>query len=58
MSTIDLEPAGSAADQPQAGEPERLRGRRIEIGSDVNPPGFDDELIGLGRSVAKRSSSR
>ncbi len=43
--TINLE--RRLPDQPQAA-PERLQGVRIEIGSDVNPPGFDDELVGLG----------
>ena len=42
--TIDLE--RRLPDQPGAA-PEQLPGVRVEIGSDANPPGFDDELIGL-----------
>ncbi len=42
--TIDLE--RRLPDQPGAA-PEHLQGVRVEIGSDVNPPGFDDELVGL-----------
>ena len=42
--TIDLE--RRLPDQPGAA-PEHLQGVRVEIGSDANPPGFDDELVGL-----------
>ena len=42
--TIDLE--RRLADQPLAA-PEHLKDVRVEIGSDANPPGFDDELVGL-----------
>jgi trigger factor len=48
--TINLE--RRLPDQPQAA-PERLQGVRIEIGSDVNPPGFDDELVGLGPGATR-----
>ena len=43
--TIDLE--RRLVDQPGSGAPERLESVRVEIGSEANPPGFDDELIGL-----------
>ena len=49
--TIDLE--RRLPDQPGAA-PEHLQGVRVEIGSDANPPGFDDELVGL-RTGAGRS---
>ena len=42
--TIDLE--RRLPDQPGAA-PEHLQGVRVEIGGDANPPGFDDELVGL-----------
>ena len=42
--TIDLE--RRLPDQPDAA-PEHLQGVRVEIGGDANPPGFDDELVGL-----------
>ena len=42
--TIDLE--RRMPDEPGAA-PERLQDVRVEIGSDANPPGFDDELVGL-----------
>ena len=42
--TIDLE--RRLPDQPDVA-PERLQGVRVEIGSEANPPGFDDELVGL-----------
>ena len=42
--TIDIE--RRLPDQPGAA-PEHLEGVRVEIGSDANPPGFDDELVGL-----------
>ena len=42
--TIDLE--RRLTDQPEA-PPEHLQGVRVEIGSEANPPGFDDELVGL-----------
>ncbi len=42
--TVDLE--RRLPDQPGA-PPEHLQGVRVEIGSDANPPGFDDELVGL-----------
>ena len=48
--TINLE--RRLPDQPQAA-PERLQGVRVEIGSDVNPPGFDDELVGLGPGATR-----
>ena len=43
LLTIDLE--RRLPDQPGAA-PEHLKGVRVEIGSDANPPGFDDELVG------------
>jgi trigger factor len=42
--TIDLE--RRLPDQPGTA-PEHLQGVRVEVGSDANPPGFDDELVGL-----------
>ncbi len=42
--TIDLE--RRLPDEPQA-SPEHLKDVRVEIGGDANPPGFDDELVGL-----------
>ena len=42
--TLDLE--RRLADQP-GGRAEQLQGVRVEIGSDANPPGFDDELVGV-----------
>ena len=42
--TIDLE--RRLPGQPGAA-PEHLQGVRVEIGGDANPPGFDDELVGL-----------
>ena len=42
--TIDLE--RRPADQPRT-PPEPLKDVQMEIGSDANPPGFDDELVGL-----------
>ena len=42
--TIDLE--RRLPDQPDVA-PEHLQGVRVEIGGDANPPGFDDELVGL-----------
>lgn len=45
VATVDLE--RRLLSQPRAAAPERLQSVRIEIGSDANPPGFDDELIGL-----------
>ena len=42
--TIDLE--RRLPDQPDVA-PEQLQGVRVEIGSEANPPGFDDELVGL-----------
>ena len=42
--TIDCE--RRLADRP-ADAPERLRGVRVEIGADANPPRLDDELLGL-----------
>ena len=41
--TVDLE--RRLPDQPGA-PPEHLQDVRLEIGSDANPPGFDDELVG------------
>ena len=52
MVTVDLE--RRLLDQPRSAAPEQLQGVRVEIGSDANPPGFDDELIGLDIG-AKRS---
>ncbi len=49
--TIDLE--RRLPDQPAAA-PEHLRDVRVEIGGGANPPGFDDELVGL-RPGATRS---
>jgi trigger factor len=42
--TVDLE--RRLADQPRTPS-EPLKDVRVEIGSDANPPGFDDELTGL-----------
>ena len=42
--TIDLE--RRLPDRPQT-PPEHLKDVRVEIGSNANPPGFDDELVGL-----------
>ncbi|MYK86992.1 MAG: trigger factor [Acidobacteria bacterium] len=42
--TIDLE--RRLPDQPDVA-PEHLQGVRVENGGDANPPGFDDELVGL-----------
>ena len=48
--TIDLE--RRLPDQPQA-SPENLKDVRVEIGSDANPPGLDDELVGLETGAAR-----
>ena len=48
--TLDLERRllrQPAADSTPSGEPELHKNARVEIGSEVNPPGFDDELVGL-----------
>lgn len=42
--TIDCE--RRLAERP-ADAPERLRGVRVEVGADANPPRLDDELLGL-----------
>ncbi len=47
--TIDLE--RRLSDQPEAA-PENLQGVRVQIGSDANPPGFDDALVGLDPGAA------
>jgi trigger factor len=36
-----------------AGQPERHENVSVEIGAAVNPPGFDDELIGLAEGAQK-----
>ena len=41
--TVDID--RRLPDQPGAA-PEHLQDVRVEIGSDANPPGFDDELVG------------
>ena len=48
--TIDLE--RRLPDQPQAA-PEHLKDVRVEIGSEANPPGFDDELVGLAPGATR-----
>ena len=48
--TIDLE--RRMPDQPGAA-PEHLQDVRVEIGSDANPPGLDDELVGLETGAAR-----
>ena len=48
--TIDLE--RRLADQPGAAS-EHLKDVRVEIGGDANPPGFDDELVGLGPGATR-----
>ena len=48
--TMDLE--RRLPEQPQA-SPEHLKDVRVEIGSDANPPGFDDELVGLEPGAAR-----
>ena len=47
--TIDIE--RRLPDQAGAA-PEHLQGVRVEIGGDANPPGFDDELVGLEPGAA------
>ncbi len=53
--TIDCE--RRLTDRP-ADPPERMQGVRVEIGADANPPGLDDELLGLEPGAARSFTLR
>ena len=45
--SVDLARTPMGADGAAAGEPERHQDISVDVGAPANPPGFDEELIGL-----------
>jgi trigger factor len=50
--------ASTAVETPQAAEKETLKGVSVELGSSANPPGFDEQLLGLEPGASKTFSIR
>ena len=55
--TVDLErrviKAATAAESSEPGDPERHESLEIDVGGSANPPGFDEQLLGLSVGASR-----